>query len=107
MTDSSIGSSHDFDKMAPKLVGSRHRSNIVFSKGEYFGVPQSIGPVDFFKPGKRAHPARVVEAKDRNSARQVVASITENDSTVLLSGNAYVRFHSDFAACPRDKVIIV
>lgn len=51
--------------------------------------------------------ARVVEAKDCNSARQVVASITENDSTVLLSGSAYVRFHSDFAACPRNKVLIV
>jgi len=51
--------------------------------------------------------AKVVEAKDRNSARQVVASITEDDSAVLLSGNAYVRFHSDFADCPRDKVVIV
>ena len=50
--------------------------------------------------------ARVVEVKDRNSARQIVASIPENDS-VVLSGNAYVRFHSDFAACPRDKVLIV
>lgn len=107
MTDSSIGSSHDFDDMAPKLVGSRHRSNIVFSKGEYFGVPQSIGLVDFFKPEERAHPARVVEAKDRNSARQVVVSIPENDSTVLLSVIAYIRFHSDFAACPRDIVLIV
>jgi hypothetical protein len=51
--------------------------------------------------------AMVIEAKDRDSARQVAASITEGDGAVLLSGNAYVRFYSDFAACPHDKVVIV
>lgn len=51
--------------------------------------------------------AMVIEAKDRDSARQVAASVTEGDGAVLLSGTAYVRFYSDFAVCPRNKVVIV
>jgi hypothetical protein len=51
--------------------------------------------------------ATVVEMKDRDTARQVAASVIDSDGAVLLAGNAYVRFYSDFADCPRDKVLIV
>jgi len=51
--------------------------------------------------------ATVFEARDRNTARDVVAVTAKENGAVLFSSNAYVRFYSDFASCPRNKVLIV
>jgi hypothetical protein len=61
----------------PLLIGSYQGYNIVYYRGQFYGVPQSLGPLDLSKEEDRKH-KEIVISKDRKALEQLIDKEIKN-----------------------------
>jgi hypothetical protein len=65
------------NKAAPRLIMTVGQHNLVAYEGQYYAIPQDLGPVDLQQESERSHP-RVLRNESLEALRAEVAGLTQD-----------------------------